>query len=67
MGAWFPILGSGNRRLVYIDGFCGPGRYEGGEDGSPIIALKEAMNPRERLASHEIIFLFLDERKDRID
>ncbi len=67
LGAWFPILGAGNQRLVYIDGFCGPGRYQGGEDGSPIIALKEAMNHRERLSSHEITFLFLDERKDRID
>lgn len=67
LGAWFPILGSGNKRVVYIDGFCGPGRYHGGEDGSPIIALKEAMNHSERLANNEITFLFLDERKDRID
>ena len=23
--AWFPILGNYNRRIVYIDGFSGPG------------------------------------------
>jgi three-Cys-motif partner protein len=40
--AWAPILaqGSKHKRLVYIDGFAGPGEYLGGEDGSPIVALK---------------------------
>ena len=37
--AWFPILSSYHHRIVYIDGFAGPGRYKGGELGSPIIAL----------------------------
>jgi len=26
MKAWFPILGSYHHRIVYIDGFAGPGR-----------------------------------------
>jgi three-Cys-motif partner protein len=40
--AWAPILAQGSihRRLIYIDGFAGPGEYKGGEDGSPIVALK---------------------------
>jgi three-Cys-motif partner protein len=39
--AWFPILSlGGHQRVLYIDGFSGPGRYLGGEDGSPIVALK---------------------------
>ncbi len=42
LGAWFPILATIQHRLLYIDGFAGPGEYEGGEDGSPIIALKVA-------------------------
>lgn len=66
LGAWFPILGSRISRIVYIDGFCGPGRYLGGEDGSPIIALKEALN-QTVLVSSEVNFLFIDERADRID
>ena len=41
MGAWFPILGrSSSGPLQYIDGFAGPGEYEGGEPGSPKIALQ---------------------------
>lgn len=65
LGAWFPILGSKIPRIVYIDGFCGPGRYLGGEDGSPIIALKEALN-QPALANSKVNFLFIDERADRI-
>ena len=41
---WFPILNKYYKRVVYIDGFCGPGRYEGGELGSPLIALKAALS-----------------------
>jgi three-Cys-motif partner protein len=43
--AWFPILGRSQNfdRIIYIDGFAGPGRYKQGEDGSPIIALKAAL------------------------
>lgn len=40
LDAWLPILGSIPKPILFIDGFAGPGRYEGGEDGSPIIALK---------------------------
>mgnify|MGYP000597843610 CR=1 FL=1 len=67
LGAWFPILSTYNPRIVYIDGFCGPGRYKGGEDGSPIIALREALNHYRRLQDNEITFLFIDERADRIE
>lgn len=37
--AWFPILGLTQGRIVFIDGFAGPGEYAGGEKGSPLIAL----------------------------
>lgn len=43
--AWFPILAMGRHaRVVYVDGFAGPGRYEGGEEGSPLIALRAVLN-----------------------
>lgn len=43
--AWFPILAQGRGgRVVYIDGFAGPGRYAGGEEGSPVIALRAVLN-----------------------
>lgn len=64
--AWFPILNRYNDRIVYIDGFCGPGRYKGDEPGSPIIAIDVAANHR-RTMRGELVFLFLDERQDRID
>ena len=64
--AWFPILNSSHNRVIYVDGFCGPGRYKGGELGSPIIVLDLAANHVKPLTG-EIIFRFIDERKDRID
>jgi three-Cys-motif partner protein len=44
--AWLPILSRirGVSEIVYVDAFAGPGKYQGGEDGSPIIALNAALN-----------------------
>jgi three-Cys-motif partner protein len=44
--AWFPILirAPNFERIIYVDGFAGPGRYKGGEDGSPVVALKAALS-----------------------
>ena len=35
LDAWLPVMGSWQGRLLFIDGFAGPGEYEGGEEGSP--------------------------------
>jgi three-Cys-motif partner protein len=67
LDAWFPILSAYNQRIIYLDGFCGPGRYKGGEDGSPIIAIKKALNHFGKLQDRKISFIFIDERKDRIE
>src|SRR5437868_3544213 len=40
LDAWLPIMARWNGRILFIDGFAGPGEYSTGEDGSPIIALK---------------------------
>ena len=64
--AWFPILSKWHNRIVYIDGFCGPGRYKAGEPGSPLIALDVAVSHRKTLRG-EIVFWFIDEKQDRID
>ena len=66
LGAWFGILGQRFPHILYIDGFCGPGRYSHGEEGSPLIAVKTAMGLRKRLGKSKITFLFIDEREDRI-
>lgn len=63
--AWFPILNRWNGKILFIDGFCGPGEYSGGEPGSPIIALDVAKEHSERLAG-ELVFLFVDSDKRRV-
>lgn len=52
LAAWFPILSLGGfERVIYIDGFAGPGRYTGGQEGSPILALKALGSHTARLKS----------------
>jgi three-Cys-motif partner protein len=64
LAAWFPILSTHHSRIVYIDGFSGPGRYRNGEPGSPMIALDVAINHRKTMDG-EIVFWFIEEREDR--
>jgi three-Cys-motif partner protein len=61
--AWFPILGKYHSTINYIDGFAGPGSYVGGEEGSPIIAIRTAIEHlHNRLIpdTTTINFLFVD-------
>lgn len=64
LGAWFPILASSgwNRRILFLDGFAGPGVYAGGEPGSPLIALTTLVDHShfDRLSSTEFVFLFVE-------
>lgn len=62
--AWFPILASWNRRIVYYDGFAGPGEYSEGEKGSPLIALGAAIGHNYKPGT-ELVFIFVEEREDR--
>jgi three-Cys-motif partner protein len=63
--AWFPILGRFNRKLVFVDGFAGPGCYLDGEHGSPIVALQSAISHRDALTC-DPEFWFIEERADRL-
>ena len=66
LNAWLPIMSKWNGRLVLIDGFAGPGRYEGGEDGSPLIMLKAFLEHEHRqLITAELVYIFIEEREDR--
>ncbi len=69
LGAWFPILATTQRRLLYIDGFAGPGEYKGGEDGSPIIALKLAkdhkLSSKLQRPGMELVFFFIEVNEAR--
>lgn len=63
--AWFPIMSKHNPRLVYIDAFAGPGKYENGEDGSPLIAIYVAKEHCLQLAK-ELIFMFIEKDINRL-
>jgi three-Cys-motif partner protein len=67
LNAWLPIMGLRyNERLVLVDAFCGPGVYEDGEPGSPIIMLNAFLehNLRDRINA-ELVYLFIDEDAER--
>ncbi len=66
--AWFPILGMGNRneRILFIDGFAGPGEYEGGEEGSPLVAMRVlAEHSSRRRIKAEVVFVFIEKHPAR--
>jgi three-Cys-motif partner protein len=63
--AWTAILTLGGfPTIVYVDGFAGPGVYDNGEDGSPIIALKAALKHQATIKA-ELRFLFIERDKKR--
>ena len=63
--AWFPILGASFSRVVFVDGFAGPGRYAGGEDGSPLISLKTFL--RSQVRDKPASFFFIEENAARVE
>lgn len=67
--AWFPILSRGQNfdRVIYIDGFAGPGRYTGGEDGSPIVALKAALGAQGPQLRVPFEFHFVERRRQVVN
>ena len=69
--SWFPTLGTFKRRLLYVDGFAGPGEYKDGGDGSPIIALNVAKNHKHKdkllRPNVELVFFFIEVDKARFE
>jgi three-Cys-motif partner protein len=64
---WFPIVGKKFKQLNYIDGFAGPGKYSTGEEGSPILAIKSALEHVNRGTLNPKVtvnFFFVEERRD---
>ena len=63
--AWMPILTQGGfQKVMYIDGFAGPGRYSEGEEGSPVIALEVALD-QPALKRAAIRFVFVEMHPER--
>jgi len=62
---WFPILSRWAGRIIYLDGFAGPGIYLGGEPGSPVIAIETAVEHSLRQRFGELFFIFIEKEPDR--
>jgi three-Cys-motif partner protein len=67
LDAWFPILASWNTRVLFIDGFAGPGTYKGGQPGSPLLAVEAARKRQNLLRDSTVMFLFNEHKKARHD
>lgn len=66
LDAWLPIRGSSHKRILFIDGFAGPGEYVSGEDGSPIIALKAHIeHAYKQVIGAEVRYIFIEEDVSR--
>lgn len=67
LGAWFNILARrGVKDVIYFDGFCGPGEYEGGEKGSPIVATELANLTTQEVDHFRVHIICVDKRVDAL-
>jgi three-Cys-motif partner protein len=64
LDAWLPILSSTNSRVLFIDGFAGPGEYAGGEEGSPQIAIRALVDHSAKINA-EVVYYFIEKDADR--
>ena len=62
---WFPILGSTAEQVVYLDGFAGPGIYSNDEEGSPVIAIRTALQHTHSRRFKKLTFWFIEEKPER--
>lgn len=58
---WVRILSSSNPRVHFFDGFAGRGTYEGGEAGSPVLAMNVANRNSELFEEFLCTFVELNE------
>ena len=64
--AWLPILSNRNNRVLFIDGFAGPGEYAQGEQGSPLVALNTLIEHQGiRNRKCQFHFRFIERDSDR--
>jgi three-Cys-motif partner protein len=68
LDGWYPKLASWQGKLLFLDGFAGRGRYETGEEGSPLIALKRLLDHRSfpswQARQREFLFYFIEANED---
>lgn len=61
LGAWFGIFGRSryHRRAIVLDGFAGPGRYNGDEPGSPVLTLTKLLDHQSFASFGDTEFTFI--------
>jgi three-Cys-motif partner protein len=66
LDGWYPIMSKYNSRVLFLDGFAGRGRYNNGEEGSPIIALKRLLDHHrfEYMADSDFVFMFVEANRE---
>lgn len=68
LSAWFNILAvSGIKHVIYIDAFCGPGAYTGGEKGSPVVAAERASEAATQFPGFKPTLFFIDQDRDALE
>ncbi len=78
LDAWWakmlqPAAKSGYRhpRVTYVDAFAGPGRYTGGEEGSPVFVLDRLLKHESRdrmdLRQDRVRLVFIERDRDRYE
>jgi three-Cys-motif partner protein len=71
LNAWFRILGMSRRgeKILYVDGFAGPGRYRNHAEGSPLAAIRAAektiQSLDEKFIAAELHCAFIESHTER--
>lgn len=68
--AWFPIMLQAPyfSSLTVFEGYSGPGEYDQGEEGSPIVAMRSLLERPELVRlGKPVRFAFLEDRQDRVE
>lgn len=70
LGGWLPKLGYWSGRVIYFDTHAGRGRHQGGELGSPLVALKTLLEHKYReelLRRCEVVFFFIERDQSNLE
>lgn len=68
LDAWFGLLSNRFDQLLFVDGFSGPGEYETGEDGSPLVALKSVIeHTHNKVSSVNVRYIFIENDAARLE
>ena len=69
MSAWFPIMASQfhDSGITFFDGFAGPGEYMNTHDGSPAIAMGQALRSDVTCYSTQTRLVFVEDHRGRAE